>query len=179
VQDRAGAYAEGIRTGAPQAIQVADGFHLWKNLCEAAGKTVAAHHHCLCTAAVAQARAGRAGASRARATARGRRRRSGALERTRARYVEVHERPDRGLSRAAVSRELNLDIQAVRRFANATCAEELLRCRAEQCLRPVDRPGWVYLPGDHLESQAMTGVGAPAGKVQPDAHRSPWRRFRP
>ena len=28
---------------------------------------------------------------------------------------------------------------------------------------------WVYLPGDHVESQAMTGVGAPAGKVQPDA----------
>jgi hypothetical protein len=49
----------------------------------------------------------------------------------------------------------------------------------EQCLRPVDRPGWVYLPGDRLESQAMTGVGAPAGKVQPDAHRSPWRRLRP
>ena len=25
----------------------------------------------------------------------------------------------------------------------------------------------------------MTRVAAPAGKVQPDAHRSPWRRFRP
>jgi transposase-like protein len=25
----------------------------------------------------------------------------------------------------------------------------------------------------------MTGVGAPAGKVQPDAHRSPWRRLWP
>jgi hypothetical protein len=37
----------------------------------------------------------------------------------------------------------------------------------------------VYLPGDHVESQAMTGVGAPAGKVQPDAHGSPWRGFRP
>ena len=47
-------------------------------------------------------------------------------ERTRARYAEVQECLARGLSRAAVSRELNLDIQTVRRFANASCAEELL-----------------------------------------------------
>ena len=32
----------------------------------------------------------------------------------------------RGLSRAAAARDLNLDIQTVRRFANASCAEELL-----------------------------------------------------
>jgi len=34
-------------------------------------------------------------------------------------------------------------------------------------------------PVSESRSQAMTGVGAPAGKVPPDAHRSPWRRFRP
>jgi transposase len=32
----------------------------------------------------------------------------------------------RGLSRAAAARDLSLDIQTVRRFANASCAEELL-----------------------------------------------------
>ena len=47
-------------------------------------------------------------------------------ERTRDRYTQVQECLARGLSRAAAARELNLDIQTVRRFANASCAEELL-----------------------------------------------------
>jgi transposase len=128
-RDRAGAYAEGIRDGAPDAIQVADRFHLWKNLCEAAGKTVAAHHHCLRAAAAAQA--GPAGPEPAEPVtaaepAAPSKRPCRLAERTRARYAEVQECLARGLSRAAAARELNLDIQTVRRFADATCAEELL-----------------------------------------------------
>jgi transposase len=130
-RDRAGAYAEGIRTGAPQAIQVADRFHLWKNLCEAAGKTVAGHHHCLRAAAAAQAGpvvpeppVPMSSPAAGSAAPLGRTYRL--AERTRARYAAVHESLARGLSRSAVSRELNLDIQTVRRFADATCVEELL-----------------------------------------------------
>jgi transposase len=128
-RDRASAYAEGIRTGAPQAIQVADRFHLWKNLCEAAQKTVAAHHRCLRAAAQAEPAAPEPPVPMSLPAAEpaappGRTYRL--AERTRARYAAVHESLARGLSRAAVSRELNLDIQTVRRFANATCAEELL-----------------------------------------------------
>jgi len=126
-RDRAGAYAEGIRSGAPQAMQVADRFHLWKNLCEAVDKTVSAHHPCLRKAAAAQSIPGEPEPSTPAPAPAAEPQRSYRLaERTRERYTAVQQCLARGLSRSAISRELNLDRQTVRRFANATSVEELL-----------------------------------------------------
>lgn len=127
-RDRGGAYAEGVRAGAPDAVQVADRFHLWANLCKAVNTTVVSHHPCLRKAAREAADTAEPQADEVPPSilAPLPRRETPLVSRTRRRYADVRECLARGLSRSAVSRELHLDRQTVRRFANASCVEELL-----------------------------------------------------
>ncbi len=138
-RDRAGAYAEGARSGAPDAVQVDDRWHLWHNLAEYAGKTVAGHRGCLKDQPGGNGAAGPAGTleqeppGQAEAgqvppdgflDACGRERRL--VTRTRERHAEIRQRLDAGESLSAISRVTGLDRKTVQRFARAGSADELL-----------------------------------------------------
>lgn len=134
-RDRARAYAEAASTGAPQALQVADRWHLWHNLCQAVTKTVAAHHRCIKTAFTATEQTEPDPPAPAEpdghCDVRGRPRRL--VARTTERYHTIQDLVAAGRSLRGISRELNLDYYAVRRYARAVSLDELLApavCRA-------------------------------------------------
>jgi transposase len=141
-RDRAGAYAEGARAGAPGAIQVADRWHLWHNLAEYAEKTAGRHRGCLLAAGhgpeAGDAREGEGGAPSRESCpepedqvppdglldACGRERRL--VTRTRERYADIRARLDGNQSVSAISRATGLDRKTVQRFARAQSIDELL-----------------------------------------------------
>jgi transposase len=134
-RDRAGAYADGARTGAPDAIQVADRFHLWHNLAEAIEATVICHRSELPepppateipTAPTTPADDTAAEHITACDIPPATQPDTRLVVRTRDRYAAVQQLRTEGRSISAISRHLRLDRHTVRRFARATDLDELL-----------------------------------------------------
>jgi transposase len=131
-RDRAGAYADGARTGAPDAVQVADRWHIYHNLCEHVEKAVARHRDCLKEAEPEPEEppggdqhprdlvqlAADAAAQRAEDSALARR--------TRERYEQVQALRAQGLGIKPITRQTGLAKETVRRFWRARTADELL-----------------------------------------------------
>jgi transposase len=139
-RDRGGGYAEGARAGAPDAIQVADRFHVVANLREALERLLVRNHRVLKQVAatlVEEAAADdgppadegqpqAAGADPLEASAsdpprlsRPQREAAAARSRRLARYEEVRALQARGLSVRAIARQLGWSRQTVTRFAHA------------------------------------------------------------
>ena len=132
-RDRAGAYADGARKGAPEAIQVADRWHLYHNLAEHVEKAVARHRDCLKEPEPEPEQEPPAGdepaasLEQAAAAAVLQRAEDSALAvRTRHRYEQVQALRAQGKGIKPVMRETGLAKETVRRFYRAASADELL-----------------------------------------------------
>jgi len=128
-RDRAGGYADGAARGAPAAIQVADRWHLWRNLCEHAEKAAARHRGCLQGPAP---QAPEAAAARERAA-------GSALARdVRERYERVMELHAQGHGIAPIARHAGLAPQTVRRYVRSGGIDELLAAILDGPPTPLD-----------------------------------------
>ncbi|HET9139775.1 MAG TPA: ISL3 family transposase [Actinophytocola sp.] len=134
-RDGSGAYAEAVRRALPEAIQVADRWHLWHNLGEATGKEVAAHSACWAKATPPQ------DGPRAQTT--------------RERWHQVHTLLHRKVGLLECARRLNLSLNTVKRYARASEPERLQR-------PPQYRPTLVDPYREHLRRRRSQepGVGA-------------------
>ncbi|GAA5107645.1 hypothetical protein GCM10025762_12530 [Haloechinothrix salitolerans] len=134
-RDGSGAYAEAIRRALPDAVQVADRWHLWHNLAEAALKEVAAHSACWGKTGPPP-RDGKRAAT------------------TRERWRQVHDLLDRGVGLLEISRRLNLALNTVKRYARIGQPERLVRA-------PQYRPTLVDPFRDHLRQRREEDPGVP------------------
>ncbi len=129
-RDRSSGYGEGARAGAPQAIQVADRFHLWQNLGQAVEKTVNSHRAHLGEPVPATPAEMAPGLVQPLADKK-------IIIRMRAHYAAVQELQAQGLPLAVIGRRLGLHRATVRKFATARSAEDLI-AKTEQRTHVVD-----------------------------------------
>ena len=122
-RDRAGAYADGISQGAPEAVQVSDRWHLLRNLGEAVRAVVDRHHADARRAARQVTRDLAAAAHAAVVTAAepgaAERRRRDALARRQARYEEAARLREAGLPLRRIAGLLGAERKTVRRWLRA------------------------------------------------------------
>src|SRR3984957_2652232 len=153
-RDRSGSYAEGARTGAPAAIQVADRFHLWQNLAKAVEKCVAAHRACLSEPGPRPAAGDEAAPPGEPAPAPALEPDGKFAERARRHHAMVHELLAQGRGLREIARHLGWGRHTVQRYARAATWQEMAdgRWRAP-------RPSILDPFKPHLDQRAAEGCG--------------------
>ena len=148
-RDRAGAYAEGARDGAPGAIQVADRWHLWHNLAEHTARAVARHRGCLKQIA-AEATDPKPPDEPDLTVTSAPPAESRLEARMRDQHAAVAALAARGLGLRAIARELGVDRKTARRFAQAATADQAVA-------RAVSRPTVLDRYQPHLHRRWTEG----------------------
>jgi hypothetical protein len=124
-RDRSGSYADGARTGAPEAVQVADRFHLWQNLAAAVEKCAAAHRPCLAEPDLTAARNDDALSAEAAQP-----KPSGKFaDRARRKHELVHALRAEGRGLREIARHLGWGLHTVQRYDRAATWQELAESR--------------------------------------------------
>lgn len=136
-RDRAGAYAEAARLGAPGAVQVADRWHLWRNLGQAVEKTVATRRAHLATTSFAPGETATACGPTATPPVVQALPEKKIIVRMREQHTAVHDLVGKGRSKAAIGRQLGLHPATVRKLAQAATVEDLT-AKTEQRAHLVD-----------------------------------------
>ena len=140
-RDRDGVYASAARRGAPDALQVADRWHLLHNLADALERFAVRVLAALRKELKAQEPSLDVSPLDIPPPARPVSPSPGRLkERTQRRHTEIHELMAQDLTLSAIARRVRLDRKTVRRFARAAAAIDLLSprgsCRHDRALDP-------------------------------------------
>jgi transposase len=194
-RDRAGAYADGIRQGAPQARQVADRWHLLRNLGQAVQAIVDGHHGAVRRVAKqvmealinpAVVRAPEVPGSTAVE-----RRGQAAYARRQARYEEAARLHTAGVSLSRIAQQLGTERKTVRRWLRAGGAPHwaqparrrtlvpwqayLERRWAEGCRNATQLWREVVALGFPGDPRPVRAWAAPRRRAEPGPTRPTWR----
>ncbi|MFH8492159.1 ISL3 family transposase [Streptomyces longisporoflavus] len=134
-RDGSQSYAEAVRRALPDAVQVSDRWHLWRNLCDKVQLEVRAHASCWAT--VNPSRPG------------------GVREQTtRERWNKIHNLLGQGVGLLACARRLDLALNTVKRYARMPEPRALR-------LTPAYRPTLVDPYRDHLRERRRADPAVP------------------
>ncbi|MFE4023815.1 ISL3 family transposase [Streptomyces sp. NPDC059101] len=124
-RDRAPFFAEGATAGAPQATQVADRWHLWHNLSEAAEQAVARHRQCLRVLLPEPVEEGADEPTPSKEAPAAPWKSDKFANRIRTRHATVHAMLKAGHSRRSIGRQLHMTHRTVKSPADAARPEDL------------------------------------------------------
>ncbi|KJY41963.1 hypothetical protein VR41_10000 [Streptomyces sp. NRRL B-1568] len=152
-RDRATAYTKAVKQAVPNALEVADRWHLLQNLSAAVEKTCHQHRDCLRKHAEEEPvtelpEAAPMLLSPAELP------RTQIIERTRHRYEDIHRLLEKRWAISAIARRLNLDRKTVRRFRD-TDLEQLLASARDRRPNGVLEPFKGYLNTRFTEAQGQ------------------------